>query len=70
MPMLKFTVLVENKMLGTSRYIGTFESEEAARTYRDEQAARSRSFASFEIWTGTPDRPGKPIEGSRVTGKH
>lgn len=63
-----FTVLWRNQMLGTSGYRGTFATEHDARIYRDKEAANSRSFASFEIWTGTPKKPGKAIEGTLVTG--
>lgn len=53
-----WTVLTKNKMLGTSRYGGTFSSLEAAQQYASTQADRSRSFASFEVFTGSPSYPG------------
>ena len=57
--MPSYTVLVTNSMLGTSRYVGTFDDKIAAEVYAMEEAARSRKFASFEVWTGTPNKPGK-----------
>lgn len=59
MPPSKYTVLISNGMLGTSRYVGTFDDKIAAEAYALEEAARSRKFASFEVWTGTPTRPGR-----------
>ena len=67
--MSKYTVLVSNSMLGTSRYVGTFEDKIAAEAYALEEAARSRKFASFEVWTGTPKQPGRAtnflVKGTR-----
>jgi hypothetical protein len=52
-----YTVLVRNSLLGTSRYVGTFADKIAAETYAVSEAARSRKFAAFEVWTGTPKQP-------------
>ena len=60
--MSKYTVLVNNAMLGTSRYVGTFDDKIAAEAYALEEAARSRKFASFEVWTGTPKQPGRATD--------
>jgi hypothetical protein len=57
--MSKYTVLVRNGALGTSNYVGTFDDKIAAEAYALEEAARSRKFASFEVWTGTPRQPGR-----------
>jgi hypothetical protein len=65
----KFTVLVRNTMLGTSRYVGTFDDKVAAESYALEEAARSRKFASFEVWTGTPKQPGRATD-FLVQGSH
>jgi len=59
---MKYTVLVSNSMLGTSRYVGTFDDKIAAEAYALEEAARSRKFASFEVWSGTPRQPGRPTD--------
>jgi len=58
----KYTVLVTNAALGTSRYVGTFDDKVAAETYAVAEAARSRAFASFEVWTGTPLQPGRATD--------
>jgi hypothetical protein len=55
----KYTVLVSNALLGSSRYVGTFDDRVAAETYAVSEAARSRKFAAFEVWTGTPRQPGR-----------
>lgn len=60
--MSKYTVLVTNSMLGTSRYVGTFDDKIAAEVYAMEEAARSRKFASFEVWTGTPKQPSRATD--------
>ncbi len=64
----KFTLLHRNAMLGTSRYIGTYVTQYDAEAYAKQEASRSRSFASWEVWTGTPDHPGKAIEGTLIKG--
>jgi len=56
----KYTVHVANSMLGTSRFVGTFDDKIAAETYAVGEAARTRKFASYEVWTGTPRQPGRP----------
>lgn len=58
----KYTVLVRNSALGTSRFVGTFDDKIAAEAYAVEEAARSRKFASFEVWTGTPRQPGRATD--------
>ncbi len=37
--------------------------------YAEAEAKRSRSFAGFEVWTGTPGAPGKPTN-IKIQGKH
>ena len=66
--MPKYTTLVSNETLGTSRFVGTFEDQAAAQTYAEVEAARSRRFATWEVWTGTPRSPGKPV-GPLVRGE-
>lgn len=56
----KYTVNVMNAMLGTARFVGTFDDKIAAETYALSEAARNRKFASYEVWTGTPQKPGRP----------
>lgn len=56
----KYTVLVSNALLGTSKYIGAFDDKIAAEAYAAAEAARTRKFASYEVWTGTAKQPGKP----------
>lgn len=56
----KYTVLVSNAVLGTSKYVGTFDDKIAAEAYALAEAARTRKFASYEVWTGTQKQPGKP----------
>ena len=58
----QYTELVENAVLGTSRFVGTFSDRIAAETYAASEALRSRKFASFTVWTGTPRQPRKPTE--------
>lgn len=47
----KFTVLVANSLLGSSRFVGAFDSEDEAREYIARERKRARSFASFQVWT-------------------
>lgn len=56
----RYTVNVVNGMLGTARFVGTFDDKIAAETYALSEAARSRKFATYEVWTGTPSKPGRP----------
>jgi hypothetical protein len=58
----KYTVLVNNSLLGTSKYVGTFDDKIAAETYAVTQAASTRKFASYEVWTGTSKQPGRPTD--------
>lgn len=60
--MTKYTVNVRNGMLGTSRFVGTFDDKIAAETYAVSEAARTRTFVSYEVWTGTPQKPVRPTE--------
>ena len=55
----KYTVNVVNSMLGTSRFVGTFDDKIAAETYAVGEAARARKFVTYEVWTGTPRQPGR-----------
>lgn len=57
-----FTVYVRNSMLGSAKYVGTFDSKEEAEDYAKKEASRSRKFASFQVWTGTPKKPGKEVD--------
>jgi len=68
--MVKFTTLQRNEMLGRSHFVGTFDDQITAQAYADAEAARARKFATWEVWTGTPKAPGKPVLGTLVRGKH
>lgn len=56
----KFTVRKINEMLRSASYTGTFDDEASAIEYAKREARNSRSFAYFEVWTGTPRQPGCP----------
>ena len=56
----KYTVNVVNSMLGKSHFVGTFDDKIAAETYAMSEAARTRKFVSYEVWTGTPRQPERP----------
>lgn len=59
--MPKFTTLKRNEARNTSDYEGTFDDLISAQAYATTEAGRSRKFATWEIWTGTPQSPGKPV---------
>ncbi len=63
----KYTVNVVNNLLGKSHFVGTFDDKIAAETYAMSEAARTRKFVSYEVWTGTPRLPGRPT-GFQTTG--
>lgn len=65
-----FTVYERNEMTGHANYVGTFASQADAQAYVDRQVARSRKFATFEVWTGTPKAPRKPVPGTTARGLH
>lgn len=65
-----FTVYERNEMTGHANYVGTFASQADAQAYVDRQVARSRKFATFEVWTGTPRAPRKPVPGTTARGLH
>ena len=67
--MAKFTVLKSNEMLGTSNFVGVFDDLVTAQAYINVEAERSRKFATWEAWTGTPKAPGKPVAGTLARGK-
>ncbi len=56
-----YTVEAVNELLGTRRYEGVFESYGAAEEHAKAKAARSRSFAVYQVMTGTPKSPGKEV---------
>lgn len=64
-----FTVYKRNETTGHASYVGTFTSQVDAQAYVDQQAAQSRKFVTFEVWTGTPRAPRKPV-GPQVRGLH
>ena len=65
---LTFTVLKENSLTGYAMFVGTFDTEEKAVSYAKKQAARSRSFITFTLHTGTPKQPVEPIPGQEYGG--
>lgn len=56
----KYTVNVINNLLGKAHFVGTFDDKVAAETYAVSEAARTRKFVTYEVWTGTPRQPGRP----------
>ncbi len=66
----KFTTLQRNEALGSSRFVGAFDDRVTAQAYADAEASRSRKFATWEVWTGTPRAPGRPVLGTLVRGRH
>ena len=49
-----YTVLTINNALGTTHFCGKFDTIEEAADYARTQAERSRSFAEFVVYLGTP----------------
>lgn len=64
-----FTVYKRNETTGHASYVGTFTSQVDAQAYVDQQIAQSRKFVTFEVWTGTPRAPRKPV-GPQARGLH
>lgn len=60
----KYTSLWRNSMTGNLGFCGTFDSVEAAVAYQDREAERTRSFVTYEVWTGTPRKPGCAVAGT------
>ena len=65
---MPYTVLVNNEALGKSHFCGTFATLEEACQYAEAQANRSRSFAEFVVYLGTPKNWDKPT-GQQFRGK-
>lgn len=57
---MKYTVNVINGLLGKAHFVGTFNDPLDAEAYAVREAARTRTFVSYEVWTGTPLQPGRP----------
>ena len=49
-----WTVIVVNEALQSGHAVGTFGTPEAADAYAQDQAARSRSFSTYQVAKGTP----------------
>jgi hypothetical protein len=64
-----FTVYERNELTGHAGYVGTFASQADAQAYVDRRVTQSRKFATFEVWTGTPRAPRKPV-GPQARGLH
>lgn len=64
-----YTVRVGNEALGKAHFTGTFSSYGEAEAYAEREAARSRSFATFEVHRGTPKGPSIQV-GPTFRGKH
>ena len=66
---MTYTVQVYNALLKSTRYVGTFATLQEAAEYVVSQAARSRSFARYQIFTGKPRDPmdpvGEPVNGTQ-----
>lgn len=69
-PPMRYTTLNRNEVLGTSRFIGTFETLDEARDYAKLQASRVRSFATYEVYHGTPKNPGDKVPDTFFRGVH
>lgn len=65
---MSFTVLVENTCLGRSHFVGTFETEEEAASYAEDQANRTRKFMQYEVYSGTPRGRNQPTNGKKFLG--
>jgi hypothetical protein len=63
---MTYTVCYRNDLARSGGYRGTFQTEGAALDYARKEAARSRSFASYEVWSGTPRQPIDPVKGLEV----
>ncbi len=57
----QFTVLVRNTALGNSKYVGEFATQSDADAYIKAQVHRTRKFVNYEVWTGTPRKPGRAV---------
>lgn len=56
--MKTYTVGYVNEALQKGHWIGTFNTEDEARDYARDQASRSRSFVTYQVYRGTPKNPG------------
>ena len=65
----KFTVEIHNELLKRWQYRGKFDTLDDAVAYARNQAGRSRQFAVFTVFTGTPKSPGKAVKGHEYRGK-
>lgn len=63
-----WTVEVVNEALKNGRWVGTFSSLEEATAYAEQEAKKSRKFATYQVCTGTPKKPGKPV-GEKYRGQ-
>lgn len=64
-----YTVEVRNELLGKLHHQGTYDSYGEAEESARSQAERSRSFATYQVYRGTPRRPTKAV-GPLFRGKH
>lgn len=64
----RFTVHERNEMLGTTKFVGTFDTREDADSYVRREAPRRRSFATMQVWSGVPKAPKAPV-GELVRGQ-
>lgn len=55
-----YTVNIVNNLLGKSHFVGTFDDKISAENHAVSEAARTRKFVTYEVWTGTPRHPGRP----------
>lgn len=65
----RFTVEIHNELAKHWQYRGHFGSEAEAVAYAKQEAGRSRKFAVFTVFTGTPKNPGKAVKGHVYRGK-
>lgn len=55
-----YTVREGNEVLGSAKFVGTFDTLEDALSYIERRAQQCRNFATFEAWTGNPRNPRTP----------
>ena len=60
----KFTVAVYNGALDRWHFEGHFDTEKEAQAHAKREASRSRKFATYTVYRGSPKNPGKETKFS------
>lgn len=60
---MTYTIEYRNEGLQSGRWIGAFDTIEAARESQARQASRSRAFCTYRVCYGTPRNPGDYVKG-------